>query len=249
LGLLLVIALAGCAANSGKSPDEPLEIPPDLRYQTGLHMLGKGNREQAAREFEAVLKELPDHLGALEGMGLVNYGRGRYKEAVGYFEKALALDPERADTRVNLAATYIEVEQWQKALDESDRVLGHAEYANRGAAWYNKGVALRHLGRLDDATECLRQAIRLVPRFDRAYCELGQVYDLQGHTRLAIAQYERCLTANPANVMAHYYLGILRLKGGDDEGAREAFEKVIELSPASDYAAEVGRYLAALEKR
>ncbi len=94
------------------------------------------------------------------------------------YERAIELDPEHADARVNLGR-----------LLHEDRAPAAAEKQYRAAlksdpehdvAWFNLGVALEDLGRLQEAAEAYRHAIELDPSNGDAHYNLSGILERRG---------------------------------------------------------------------
>ncbi|HSU18070.1 protein kinase domain-containing protein [Longimicrobium sp.] len=86
---------------------------------------------------------------------------------------------------------------------------GNAYYRN------NLGWALFQAGRVDEAARELAETVRLDPRRDIAYANIGEVERVRGNTAAAIAAYERFLQLNTDPRRAEIARGKLRaLRGG-----------------------------------
>jgi len=73
------------------------------RIQLGMLLLQSHDLDQAAEQFDAVLKIDADHAQAIYGRGLVAQGRDRYRDAREDFLRTLQLDPSLSDARYSLA--------------------------------------------------------------------------------------------------------------------------------------------------
>ena len=93
---------------------------PVLYNKLGIVELQLNERGQARKDFGQALKYDPRPTSALNNLGAVALMDKKYKPAVSYFKKALAMDETMATTHVNLADAWI-------GLGEADR--GMTEYA------------------------------------------------------------------------------------------------------------------------
>jgi tetratricopeptide (TPR) repeat protein len=107
-------------------------------YQTALHIsrenavlynklgvaeLKLGNRGDAHKEFGRALKYDPQLTSALNNLGAVALLDKKYKSAIEYFKKALAMDESLAATHVNLAESWVGLGQMDRAMTEYARAL------------------------------------------------------------------------------------------------------------------------------
>jgi tetratricopeptide (TPR) repeat protein len=77
--------------------------PADLLQEFGRRAAVEGRMDEAEAHFRRALAADPRHFGALSDLGVVLHRQERFAEAAELYGKALALDPEHADTRFNLA--------------------------------------------------------------------------------------------------------------------------------------------------
>lgn len=106
-----------------------------------------------------------------------NVQLGRYQQELGnpaaaqaFYEKALAIDPKNVDALNALGRLYAERGDLQRAAATFRRV---AELAPQRAYLHNNvGYALYLQGLYAEAVDALRQAVRLLPGYDRAWANL-----------------------------------------------------------------------------
>ena len=88
----LAFAISGCATTAGR----------------GETALRDGRYVEAASEFETALKERPERMDALVGLGIARYGQRVYDEAVAHLSRAVSRDPKRVDAQLYLGLSYLE---------------------------------------------------------------------------------------------------------------------------------------------
>jgi tRNA A-37 threonylcarbamoyl transferase component Bud32 len=141
-------------------------------------------------------------------------------------ERAPASPPARAVPSGAAGATRLNREG--EALFERRDVAGAvarfrlAVRAAPGNAYYrnNLGWALFEMGAVDEAGRVLEETLRLDPRRDIAYANLGEVRAAQGDTAAAIAAYERFVELNRNPRREQIALGKLRrLRGAQPGGS------------------------------
>lgn len=80
--------------------------------------------DKAAQTYEDLARDYPDTAGSFNHLGTIDQRLGRDDEAVDAFRRAMAIDPTRATTYANLAASLIELNRGQEAapvLDAADK--------------------------------------------------------------------------------------------------------------------------------
>jgi Flp pilus assembly protein TadD len=95
-------------------------------------------------------------------LGVSLQGRGRHREAIGHFERALALNPESAEVLNNLGTSLVALGRLQEAEAQLRRAVELAP--ELAEPRLNLGVALLLEGRLEEAREIARQLEALDPR-------------------------------------------------------------------------------------
>ena len=83
--------------------------------------------------------------------------------------------------RVNLGAAYFEAERSEDAVEHLERVVG--QDARRDSAWTTLAAARTHLGRIDEAVEDYRAALRANPTNAMARSGLGGLVPSHCETR------------------------------------------------------------------
>ena len=71
------------------------------KLATVLFMMGEF--EASAKECEEVLRRIPHHFGALNGMGLCMFDMQRFEEAIRCFQKALEIQPHAVNNHRYIA--------------------------------------------------------------------------------------------------------------------------------------------------
>jgi len=95
----------------------------------------------------------------------------------------------------------------------------------------------RNMGRYDKAISVLEELYNLDSANPEYLIEMGDIY-LHGYNDAdkAIAHFKNAIKGNPKSELAYVSLGIAYEKKGDYEKALEAYKKVREISPASQWA-------------
>ena len=120
------------------------------------------------------------------------------------------------------SALGIEAAIWQIWLDGGDSTLNEL---------MGQGIAAMHANRFRDAAGRFTDLIRAAPAFAEAWHKRATVYYLMDRLEDSVRDIERTLALEPRHFGAISGMGLIFLQRGDEEGALDAFEKVLEIHP------------------
>lgn len=121
----------------------------------------RGEWAEAARRWELVEAAQPDLADGYLGHAAALAEAGRIDEADALLAKAMLRFPANPDVLMEHARTALSRKDWQQALGRWEAVRAH--FPERIADYAQMGVALRELGRFDDADALLRDATERYP--------------------------------------------------------------------------------------
>jgi tetratricopeptide (TPR) repeat protein len=98
----------------------------------------------------------------------------RYDEAIEYYKKAIAMNPDYADAHANLGVTYMNKGRLDEAIVALKKAL--ALDAQKAGVQYNLGLLYDKKGKIDEAISAYEKSIAINPGFARAYQNLGIAY-------------------------------------------------------------------------
>jgi tetratricopeptide (TPR) repeat protein len=107
-------------------------------------------------------------------MGLISLNKKSYKDAIPSFKKAVELNPELYEARMNLAAVSLRFRDYVTA-EENFRAVVAAQPRNYAAA-IGLGVALRGNRKYDEAEQQYLAAQKIDPSQGDSYFNLGLLY-------------------------------------------------------------------------
>ncbi|EXJ15850.1 tetratricopeptide repeat protein [Imhoffiella purpurea] len=120
-----------------------------LRYARALYAVKLGNLALAEQDLRLILAEDPDHADALNALGYTLADRtGRYREALGYIERAYALKPDEPAILDSMGWVNFRLGHYDAALGFLRRAL---EMMNDGEIAAHLGETLWALGRRSEA--------------------------------------------------------------------------------------------------
>jgi tetratricopeptide (TPR) repeat protein len=151
--------------------------------------------ERALAALEAVLAEYPDEPRAWSTAGFLYAERGRFKDAIGAFERSVALDGGDAATLFNLGFALQKMARHDDALLRLQRAIELQPNLDR--AWYGMGVSLVHNGRYAEAIEKLNEAARLQPMSPFPRYQLAAAWFKLGEHEKVRAEYRHVKSFDP----------------------------------------------------
>jgi len=157
--------------------------------------------------------------------------RGDMRNAIEYLRAAVRLDPQLVSARGLLGDALCRQGLWREGVVELEAAC--ASDPNNWALNYRLGTALvaSEQQRLDDAMDCFRRVIALVPGHAMAHVQLGQVFWKRGDSAPAIALAERAARLDPKLAAAHDALGAMLYDSGRHEEAIASLRAALALLP------------------
>ncbi|MDP1799077.1 MAG: tetratricopeptide repeat protein [Planctomycetaceae bacterium] len=176
--------------------------------------------------FQEILETDPDSVEGREGLAMAYFISGEFAPAVENFEKLTFLQPTEARHYVNWGAVLNRTGKHKEAAD----ILRRAIQRNRKSAdaYYNLGIAQRHLKQPSMAVSAYKEAIRLDPQMAEAYQNLGNVYLEIGSHQLAISSFQKALEVRPDFEKAR--VGLTRAEDAVEKAraSRNPFGRLVE---------------------
>jgi tetratricopeptide (TPR) repeat protein len=186
------------------------------RRQVGLDLLDKGDIVGAEAPLMDTLKVRPKDYLALGGMGLIRMRQGNYEEAVAYYQKALALNPENSGKWKSLISTsqyWLQIHGAEDARDQKNYALAMVK---------------------------IRAAINLEPQGAEGIAVLGTIEADRGNGKEAEKQFREALNIESDNGIALRGLVQLLVNTGRRD---EALALINAQAPANSAAGKGYDYL------
>ncbi len=154
----------------------------------------------------------------LSNVGKAQLDRGEAAPAVASFEKALALQPDHPDARLNLANALLLAGEDAKARALAESVL--TQERGSAPALYVAGVASLHQRDFTNAIQFLQQAKDLDIRINAVSLQLGLAYEGISRWEEALAQYEEIAQFDPEFPGVHFRLATVYRRLGREADAQ-----------------------------
>jgi Flp pilus assembly protein TadD len=164
--------------------------------------------------------------------GLTELWKEKWADALTYFQKATAKNPQDADAWLCVGYCYGKLGRWQEALDCFKQAIRIKP--DLAEAHYNLGVSYGKLGRYAEEIDCYKQAIRIKPDYAEAYSNLGVAYGKLGRYQEALDCFKQAIRIKPDYAEAHCGLGTSYGGLSRWQEAIESCKQAIRIKP--DYA-------------
>ncbi len=189
------------------------------------------NRYDEAVEFvTAGLQSVREPYPLFMRLGSIDMMAGKYDEARGHFDQAIAEHPDIPVGYVALAQFYFKSRDDEKAA----KVLSDARTKLKPdyLLEYYYGLALDRLGKKEEAVSALQKAARLNSQIPDIQYELGRIYFDLNRLPLARAEFEKVIELNPTHSKAYFQLSRISARLGDQKNARKFAEQTKQLKQA-----------------
>jgi tetratricopeptide (TPR) repeat protein len=179
-----------------------------------------------------IIKNAPGKARAYNNYGVeLSLGQKKYREAIPYFKKAIAMDRKYPDPCNNLAVCYGSLERVDEAIEAIKLGLNINPYYPEG--YNNLASFLIHKQDYETAKKMLATALKLRPYYGKAYFNLARAHIAQGNQEQAWECLKNACTKADLDTdvgFATWAQLSMQLKKYDD--AIFAYKKVLEINPS-----------------
>lgn len=221
-------ALQMYAAALEKAPNDI-----DLKLRVGSAQVSAGRIAQAEPILREVVRERPGSAEANHFLGRALLAKSASDaEAMRYLERAIEIDPNRAEYHLyvgraaNEAGNHARAEVALKRALELDRELAEA--------YWQRAVLLQKQGAIVDAMADLQTALQKRPTLFEAYATMALCFQDQARWFEAEEAWRKAVAGNDKVAEWRYRLGKLYAARGNRPAALAELEKAVELGSAPD---------------
>jgi tetratricopeptide (TPR) repeat protein len=210
-GLSLVLLDRGQPEEALVHSQEAVRLQPDLAIHH--HNLGNALQrldrwDEARGAYLEALRLDPDLAHSHLQIGMTLRVDGRLAEAEPWFKQAVELEPENAWFWEQLADLQMERQEHGAAIPCWERAIELAA-KERAGPYISLGWSLQEDGRLADAAQQYRTALRLAPEAVMAHINQGAIHEELGEMAEAEAAYRTAARVQPSFGLAFARLGTL----------------------------------------
>ncbi|MFG6463783.1 tetratricopeptide repeat protein [Roseateles sp. DXS20W] len=218
----------GCHAEMAQQARALIDTRPDdgqlwKALSVAQQMLG----QDALPALRRAMQLLPQDAELAANLGALLAARGQWDEACAAYEQALRLQPGLAGAHNNLGNALLALQQPARALAAFDTAL--RVQPRLVAALGNRARALLALGRHGDAADAFGAAVSAQPADAALREHAATALAAAGREEEALAQLREALRLAPQRVPTWFLLGQWLLQRGDEDGAAEAWARVLAI--------------------
>ena len=206
-------------------------ISTDKDFQRGVTALQAGNLQEAERRLQAVTRTQPKHLPALNLLAVVLARLGRNTEALGFYDRALTLSPDSAESWYGRGMILLAMGRPDDAVESFSSLL--AVKPDFTQVHLLRAKLLCDIGRHQAALQAIDELLAITPRLAEAWLGRSNILFEAGRYEEALTAAERAIALKPSLAEAWHGRGnaLNELRRHDE--ALAAYEKVLVLNPNS----------------
>lgn len=249
LGLLLTLAVGGCAAGAG---DRSGPVGYGHPFYKHVRYLPENQAETQAGQDRPATRSREMSAQALEQHGDDLLRKGHLAGAYAKYERALAKKPGNQAIQVKMARVLTRGGFHDDAVKLLKMVIQRQPNA---AAWEVMGIVQFEKGEYDKAQEYFGKTLAMDPNRWQVYNYQGKIYDIQKEHTLATRAFGKAIALQPRQGSLYNNLGVSNALAGRHRRAEKAFRQAIRLKYTSAKVfnnlgtslAALGRYAEAFE--
>jgi protein O-GlcNAc transferase len=218
---------------------------PEMHYNLGVVLVGKGQLIEAALAFTDAVELNPGYVDAWFNLGRACKDLGCVSRAVQAFAKAASLRPQDAKVHYNLGNACAAMRALPEAIDAFTTAI--ACQTDFKDALRNLAQVLLRAARAEDAVRILNRLLEIDPAYPKIHLLLGCALVDDHRPEEAFAQFLAAIDADSADALAYSNLASVAIRVGRFDIATAVSKAALELDP--DLAEAYGTLNCALRKQ
>lgn len=225
-----------------------MDINDKEHYKLGKAFFLKNKYDVALQHLEAFEQNNKNYADVYNMLGVIYHLGGRIKDAIRSFERALKINPGYMEAATNLAITYNDIGQYEKAKNALNKAKG-SSHSKTIKEMEDKLIKSKlsnlhaqiadlyvEIGNYDNAIEEYQKALRLQPTFVDIKTKLAIAYREKGMLAQAIKELEEAKFINADYIPTRVNLGILYYLMRRIDDAITEWESVLKYEPQNSIA-------------
>jgi tetratricopeptide (TPR) repeat protein len=227
LSFLSLFLIVSCASkNKELTPEEKRA---SLYYN-------QGTRELVAKDYTLALQKLlkankykPNDSKICNNLGMAYYFKKDVKNAVKFLKKAIKLNSENTDAKLNLATIHMKENNYDKAKGIYNKLLEDLTYLGHHRTYYNLALISLVEQREQEAIEYLNKSVEINENYCPAFYKLGEIAEKRRQYKKALEFYKDATIGTCYNNIKPHMAQVdmmAKLKNYDD--ARIKLDEMLE---------------------
>jgi tetratricopeptide (TPR) repeat protein len=227
-------------------------------YTQAIDHFNAKRYKEADQFCTAIIQAVPNHIDAINLLGLIAQKANRHDLAIEQFQRAVNIDNSsallyynmgisldyigRREEAVQILQTAVEKDPGNNQISNYlNGILDNTLQNNKAGSVQidaqealQRGISFHQTGQLDEAIQWYRKVLDIQPKNIAAFCNIGVVLQSQGKLSEAIVSYKKAISIKPDYASAYSNLGYALQEQGELEEAVSSYKKAISINP--DYA-------------
>jgi tetratricopeptide (TPR) repeat protein len=191
---------------------------------------------------DIIMKPIPKH-PLSKGNDL--YQAKKYAEALQEYQKVLAENQDMHQTHERIGLCYFRLGDLDNAIKAFKMMLEKEPQARN--VLLNLSAILLEKGNLEEGMKYFKQLDEETINDHSMFYNIGVLLFAREQMEQAIDYFKKCAARDPNYVDAYYQMALAYLNQGNMEEAKKNFQKIIELAPGSDKAAQAKEIIESLQ--
>ncbi|MEP3390175.1 MAG: tetratricopeptide repeat protein, partial [Reichenbachiella sp.] len=188
-----------------------------------------GDLIKATTLYKQLTKDMSEQPEPYHRLALIHAQKGEYKEAIPWFEKAVAIMPDHPAYNTNFAETLQRVDQNDRAIELLRKTISRDP--NILEANQKLATILKKTGSYVEAADLFKGIIEKEPKFYPAFFQLGTLMLETGNFKSAKEYLESAVELNPKAIKALNNLAVAHQEWDEYEEAILCYEKALKSDP------------------
>lgn len=198
-------------------------------YRKGFSSNALKDYTNAKTALQQSLVYKSDYINTYLELGFAATKLKQDEEAIGYFKKAIEIDPKSHIPYNGIGEVYRDNKKdMTEAMNWYQKTLSINSMERKGN--FGMGYCLNSTGKYNEAITYLKKAIEKEPDYVAAHIELGYSFYKTGMNTDAISYLNKAIALNPKNENSRYYLTLIYVSQKNKEKAQKAVDELKSLS-------------------
>jgi tetratricopeptide (TPR) repeat protein len=186
-----------------------------------------GDIKAARADFHAARDAAPNDPASYVNLAAVALKENKIDEAIGQYEKALAIDSANFNALNGLVNIYSGQKRFEQAHARLERVL--SVQPNNASLHYLQAQVYGVERNAQGAENELRRALEIDPKYLAAYSSLAALYINQHQEDRAIAEYQKIVERKPDDAATYTLIGMLEDGRKNHTAAVQSYRRALEI--------------------